>query len=104
MKHVLKLLGLLLLLMVAQQGSLVHEFGHFSRAGNAQQQVKSVAATDASCALCSAFAQVVTPAFSHSFQIPSLVRVAAEQQAAVLFSVADAAVPASRSRGPPSVS
>jgi hypothetical protein len=54
--------------------------------------------------LCPEFAQVVTPAFSHSFHIPLLVRFALESVPEPRFAAVDAAVPRPRSRGPPSLS
>ena len=48
---------------------------------------------DTTCALCPAFAQVVTPAFSHSFHIPLLVRSALDPVADPLYVGVDAAVP-----------
>jgi hypothetical protein len=104
MSRVLKLLGLLLLLMAAQQGAVVHELSHLSGAGSTELGVQSNGAVDASCALCPAFAQAVTPAFSHSFHIPLLVRVDAGPSPEPRFSAIDAAVPRPRSRGPPSSS
>jgi hypothetical protein len=104
MNHVVKLLGLLLLLLVAQQGASVHEFSHFSKTGAVGQQAKMGAAADGACALCPAFAQVVTPAFSHKFVVPTQIRVTAERRADLLFSLVRAPVPLSRSRGPPSLS
>ena len=105
MKHVLKLLTLLVLLMAAQQGAVVHELSHVFRvdAGKAQVNARSVTA-DSPCVQCPAFAQVVTPAFYHAFQIPAFARVAAEIRSDLLFSVADASAPPTRSRGPPSLS
>ena len=104
MKHVFKNLGLLFVLMVAQQGAVVHELSHVSRLGSVELQLKSGGAAEALCVACPAFAQVVTPAFSHAFHVPARIRVCAERQAELLFSVADAPVPLSRSRGPPSLS
>jgi hypothetical protein len=104
MSRVLKLLGLWLLLMTAQQGAVVHELSHLSGTGSSELQVQSDGAVHASCALCAAFAQAVTPAFSHSFQIPLLVRVDAGPSPEPRISAIDAAVPQPRSRGPPSSS
>jgi hypothetical protein len=104
MKQVFKTLGLLLLLMAAQQGALVHELSHFSDASLVGLQVQADAAADKPCALCPEFAQVVTPAFSHSFHIPFLVRFALESVSEPRFAAVDAAVPRPRSRGPPSLS
>jgi hypothetical protein len=101
MRQVLKSLGLLLLLLVAQQGAVVHEIGHLSEVSSGEAQAAAGLA-DASCALCPAFAQVVTPAFSHSFHIPVLFRAALERGTDPLYAAVDAAVPTPRSRGPPS--
>jgi len=109
MRHVLKPLGLLLLLLIAQQGAVVHELSHYSAAGNyapaaGNSVLSEGAAADSTCALCPAFAQVVTPAFSHSFHIPQLVRAAPEVSSDLQIAAIDAAVPRPRSRGPPSSS
>ena len=104
MRQVFKTLGLLLLLIAAQQGAVVHELSHFSDASHVGLQVQADAAADKACALCPEFAQVVTPAFSHSFHIPLLVRFALEFVSEPRFAAVDAAVPRPRSRGPPSLS
>jgi hypothetical protein len=101
MRQVLKSLGLLLLLLIAQQGAVVHEIGHLAEISSSD--VHSTAAlADAACALCPAFAQVVTPAFSHSFHIPVLLRAALERGTNPVYIAVAAAVPTPRSRGPPS--
>jgi hypothetical protein len=104
MKHAFKALGLLLLLMVAQQGALVHELSHVFRASDAQLKVDSGTVAETSCALCPAFAQVVTPAVSHAFHVPLLGRAAPLLAAEPRHSAIDASVPRPRSRGPPSLS
>jgi hypothetical protein len=104
MRQVFKAAGLLLLLMAAQQGAIVHELSHVSGANRIDLQVQSDGAADKSCALCPAFAQVVTPAFSHSFHIPLLVRFALERVLEPQHAAIDAAIPRPRSRGPPSLS
>jgi len=104
MRHVFKALGLLLLLMAAQQGAVVHELGHASGAINGELRVQADWAADTGCALCPVFAQVVTPAFSHSFHLPVLVRSALELILEPRYPAVDAAVPRPRSRGPPSLS
>lgn len=104
MRQLFKSLGLLLLLMVAQQGAVVHELSHVSGASNGELRVQSDGAADTTCALCPAFAQVVTPAFSHSFHIPPLVRFALERVTEPRYAAIDAAVPRPRSRGPPFLS
>jgi hypothetical protein len=95
-----KLLSLLLLLITAQQGAVVHELGHVIGAGGTSSKVVA-GVTDTTCVLCPAFAQVNTPAFSHSFHIPLLVRTALTLSAEPLYAVIDTAVPSPRSRGPP---
>jgi hypothetical protein len=103
-KLLLKALGLLLLLLLAQQGAVDHELSHFSSFNVAGIDVGPSGTTDAPCALCPAFAQVVTPAFSHSFHIPLLVRFALVVVPKPRYAAIDAAVPRPRSRGPPSLS
>ena len=104
MRQVFKSLGLLLLLMVAQQGAVVHELSHVSGANNGELRVQSNGGADTACAQCPAFAQVITPAFSHSFHIPLLVRFALELISEPRYLAIDVAVPRPRSRGPPSFS
>ena len=104
MRQVFKALGLLLLLLVAQQGAVVHELSHVSGASNSELRVSLDGAADKTCALCPAFAQVVTPTFSHSFHIPLLVRFALERVSEPRYAAIDAAVPRRHSRGPPSFS
>jgi len=94
----------MLLLLVAQQGAVVHELSHVLRADSAELKADSGGVAETTCSLCPAFAQVVTPAFSHTFHIPLLGRAAAQQCPEPQFSAIDAAVPAPRSRGPPSLS
>ena len=101
MREVLKSLGLLLLLLIAQQGAVVHEVGHLSEISSGEVRVEA-GLVDAACALCPAFAQVVTPGFSHSFLIPALLRAAVDRGPDPLYAAVDAAVPTPRSRGPPS--
>ena len=98
MRQLFRNLGLLLLLLVAQHGALVHELGHVT--GGAGKVVPS-GVLDSTCAQCPAFAQVATPAFSHAFHIFLLVRSAIEPSAVPLFAVIDTAPPQPRSRGPP---
>src|ERR1700733_2976036 len=69
MSKLLKALGLFLLLLLAQQGAVQHELSHFSTFNVAGISAAPGDSTQAPCALCPAFAQVVTPAFSHSLNI-----------------------------------
>jgi hypothetical protein len=100
MRHLLKHIGLLLVLIVAQHGAVVHELGHIAEVGTEAKGTSGLA--DSTCALCPAYAQVVSPAFSHSFHIPLLVRTALEPDVEPLYAVAGATPLAPRSRGPPS--
>lgn len=104
MRNLYKALGLLLLLMTAQQGAVVHELSHVTGAAQAQLQIHAGGAADSTCALCPVFAQVVTPAFSHSFHIPLLVHAGSQLTPEPRFVGVDASVPRPRSRGPPSLS
>src|ERR1700734_1356631 len=104
MRQVVKALSLLLLLIAAQQGALVHELGHISGAIDGDLRVQSDPAADTACALCPAFAQVVTPAFSHSLHVPLLARCAPQPASEPQSRAIDAAVPRPRSRGPPALS
>src|SRR5579871_2498606 len=101
MRHLVKALSLLLLLIGAQQGALVHEIGHLTTSPDSGVRMQSDRAADMSCALCPVFAQVVTPAFSHTFQIPRLAHLGPEAASEPRFRVIDASVPRPRSRGPP---
>lgn len=127
MRNLLKSLGLLLLLITAQQGAVVHELSHYVAAnsggstsaggltrpdelstsagvnGAAVRGASGVAA-DANCALCPAFAQVLTPAFTHSFKVPLLARADVQRSRAPQYPAIEIAVPTPRSRGPPSLS
>ncbi len=104
MSHVYRALTLVLLLLAAQQGALVHELGHFSADHATAVRVGSGSVSDGTCALCPSFAQAASPTFSHSFHIPLLVRSETERSSKPQIAVVDVAVPTPRSRGPPSLS
>jgi hypothetical protein len=104
MRDVFKALGLLLLLLTAQQGAVVHELSHFSATDQAGLRIDSGGVADTPCALCPAFAQVATPTFSHSFNLPPLLRTTSQLTPEPRFVALNAAVPRPRSRGPPSLS
>jgi len=104
MRNAYKALGLLLLLLTAQQGAVNHELSHFSNPGRVEMRVNVAGVVDTTCALCPAFAQVATPAFSHSLQIPLLARTASLLTPAPRSAVVDSTAPRPRSRGPPSLS
>lgn len=104
MRHVYQALCLMVLMIAGQQGAVVHELGHLTGAHAAGLQTATAERSDGPCALCPAFAQVATPAFSHSFHIPSLVRAEVERVAELRVKTAQLSVPTPRSRGPPSLS
>ena len=104
MRHLFKLLSLLAVLIVAQQGAVVHELSHVFGTAHSEGKVDPRGGADATCAQCPAFAHVMTPAFSHSFYLPVLVRMAAHLATELQIAAIDAAVPQARSRGPPSLS
>jgi hypothetical protein len=100
MRQVFKSLGLLLLLLLAQHGAVIHELSHvpgFSSAGPGA----APGGADVACTQCPAFAQVLSPTFSHAFQIPPFGRAALELIAEPRYASADGAVARPRSRGPP---
>ncbi|HMK85125.1 MAG TPA: hypothetical protein VK437_04115 [Steroidobacteraceae bacterium] len=101
MKQVYQALALVLLLLT-QQGAVVHEIGHLSTIHAAELRLDTGEASEGSCALCPAFAQVATPAFSHSFLVPSLARTQPARAAELSLGVLSSAVLTPRSRGPPS--
>jgi hypothetical protein len=101
MSHVYRTLWLWLLLVTAQQGAVVHELSHCIGADGVHSQIETTDASDRACALCPAFAQVSTPAFSHALPIPPLVRAKADRFPELRLEAIEAAVPTPRSRGPP---
>jgi len=98
--HLYRVLCLVLLVIAAQQGAVVHEIGHLSGAHGANVGVES-GAIDGACALCPAFAQVVSPAFSHSFPLPPLVRAELERSPEPRLEAIGAPALTPRNRGPP---
>ena len=104
MPKLLKALGLLLLLLLAQQGAVEHELSHFSAANLGGINAEPIGGSNAPCSLCPAFAQVVTPAFSHSIHIPLRAVFALQLIAERRNSAIDARAPQPRSRGPPASS
>jgi hypothetical protein len=101
MRHLLKSLGLLALLIVAQQGAVIHELSHLPGSAPDAVRLDSGGAAHAACALCAAYAQAATPALSHSIASPLLGRAMHVRGAVPFWAAADAAVPPPRSRGPP---
>jgi hypothetical protein len=103
-RHVYQALCLVVLMIAGQQGAVVHELGHLTGVQGVDLRAGAGEGSDATCALCPAFAQVATPAFSHSFYLPSLLRVEIARLAELRVATVEASVPTPRSRGPPSQS
>jgi hypothetical protein len=99
MRHVSKLLALMLLLLVAQHGAVVHDLSHLT---GSSKTVKATGVLESTCAQCPAFAQASSAAFSHSFHLPLLVRTTIDPSTQFLYSVISAEALGPRSRGPPS--
>jgi hypothetical protein len=94
-------LGLALLLLLAQQGAVLHEVSHISVLGtNVQARVHADTALDRGCQLCLAFSQVANPAgntVSVTYFGPSSCAAGTTPECAVI--ARDVLNP--RSRGPP---
>lgn len=94
---------LVLLLIAGQQGARIHELGHIPGAHGDASEVASLHASEAGCALCPLYALASSPAFGHSFVLPALVPASPQRARVLPVAAADAAIPAPRSRGPPSL-
>lgn len=94
-----------LLLVLAQQGAMLHGLGHLSHASHAGggTALTAVNAQDSSpCATCEAFAQVANPASGGSLELP-LVLAPPGAVPAPRYSILVADTPTARSRGPPQI-
>ena len=97
-------LAISLLLLLAQQGAVLHEMSHIVRVdGHVETQVQAGTDIDKTCELCLAFSQVANPA-GHTVHVahfePSACAAGSEPSSAAT----PADVPTPRSRGPPSLS
>lgn len=101
MSHAYRALWLWLLLITAQQGAVVHELSHFYGLDAAGSHLETGGAADPACALCPAFAQVATPAVTHAFHVPPLIRAEAERFPELTLRASETELPTPRSRGPP---
>jgi hypothetical protein len=104
MRSIIQSLGLLFVVLAAQQGAVVHELSHAPRIVRADLQMQSAESADSACTLCPAYAQAATPAFSHSFAVPLGVRSTSQRILDHADAAIDAAIPSPRSRGPPASS
>lgn len=93
-----------LLLVLAQQGAVLHGLGHLSHASHADHTALSnLSAQDSGpCGTCEAFAQVANPAAGGSFALPRLA-LAPGAVPAPRYTILVADTPTARSRGPPHI-
>lgn len=93
-----------LLLVLAQQGAVLHGLGHLSHASHADgTALSNLSAQDSGpCGTCEAFAQVANPAASGSFELPRLAG-APGAVPAPRYTILVADTPTARSRGPPHI-
>jgi len=93
-------LALSLLLLLAQQGAMLHELSHLARAGSTAAGLQADSSFDKACELCLAFSQLghTAGATGHAVHFePSAHAVRAIPRSAAT----PADVPTARSRGPP---
>lgn len=93
-------LGISLLLLLAQQGAVVHELSHICRIGNVEVRLQPDSALQKTCELCLAFSQVANPA-SHTFHSIPLEPAARAAGFDHPCAATPTTVPTARSRGPP---
>lgn len=101
LNDVLEAVCLVLLLIAGQQGAVAHELGHLSATQCIELSTAPGDSLEPACRLCPSFAQVATPAFSHSWVMPPRVRAAFERRPETPLTTATTAIPTPRSRGPP---
>ena len=102
MRNVVVGLGLSLLLLVAQQGAVLHELSHVRSVANAEVHVDTSQPAKI-CELCLAFSQLSNPV-APSVHVPLTARAVTEATPEPLYSAIAAAIPTPRSRGPPVLS
>jgi hypothetical protein len=99
MNRIRSTLALALLLVIAQQGAILHELSHVYRTGTPHLQ--SEQSLDGKlCEVCLSFSQVANPASGALAVLPAVAAVRHEPSAPE-FSIIAADAPAWRSRGPP---
>jgi len=89
-----------LLLVVAQQGAMLHELSHYAPTAAAGDSKKQAPRGDA-CELCLAFAQIGSAAPPQNVVAPLLADLSHEVAPGKPVHVQTAQLPAERSRGPP---
>lgn len=89
-----------LLLLLAQQGAVLHEISHIRQVSPADARVHASTLADKTCELCLAFSQVANPA-SQTVDQHLLSPAACTAGLAPVTADVAAPVPSPRSRGPP---
>jgi hypothetical protein len=106
MRKLYTALAISLFLLLAQQGAVLHELGHISRAADVQAgaatsaRVHADTLADKVCELCLAYSQLANPASACS-QLPQLEPAACAAESHSFPAATPAEVPTPRSRGPP---
>lgn len=90
-----------LLLLVAQQGAVLHELSHFAQPGSQQEREHDQHAVGDLCTVCLAFSQVGTAAPPQVQRPVLLAGLAYQAVPALHIPVRPLDLPATRSRGPP---
>jgi hypothetical protein len=93
-------LAVSLLLLLAQQGAVLHEMSHIVRVGQMDARVQADTLADKTCELCLAYSQLANPA-SHSIHMPLFEPSACAAGANPRYPATPADSPTARSRGPP---
>jgi hypothetical protein len=99
----LRLMLLALLLVLDQQGALLHELGHLSHGAGAAAvtlHAEEHATDGLYCPTCEAFAQIANPASGAVHTVP-VCPAAFLPTPDPCYSIADSRAPRPRSRGPP---
>jgi hypothetical protein len=100
MSRIRVVFALAVLLVVAQQGAMLHELSHVYRSGAPELQNKATFLDGKLCETCLAFAQAGTAASGTMLLLP-LVAVVRHVSPEPQYSIIAASAPAPRSRGPP---
>ena len=103
-RSLLRSLLLPLLLLLAQQGALLHELSHYAKPQTQEEGGDKKQPSHAeACSLCLAFAQVESAAPTHVSMAPLLAQLSFELTPVDPVYVATTPLPAERSRGPPPI-
>jgi hypothetical protein len=94
-------LGLALLLLLAQQGAVLHEVSHISRVMAADSaRIHADTGFSKACDLCLAFSQVTNPA-DNTVTVTHFAPPSCGARSKPAYAVTPGDLPAPRSRGPP---